>query len=231
MELPIFFLQEPSREDFRTLNEETSKHVVQVLRMQPGEKLQLTDGAGNVTTAEIVDAHKKKATVRLTDKTFIPQKAAKISIGISLLKNSSRFEWFLEKATEIGVSEIYPLLCERTEKQHFRYDRMKQILISAMLQSKQFWLPTLQEATPVNKVIPNSQYSTKLIAHCGNGTKNPVTNFSKKSSVQILIGPEGDFTKEEIALAINNNFAPVTLGENRLRTETAGVVAATVLCI
>ncbi len=231
MELPIFFIEQFSVADFITLNEETSKHVVQVLRMQPGEKLQLTDGDGNVNTAEIVDPHKKKATVRLIKKTFIPQKSAKISIGISLLKYSSRFEWFLEKATEIGVSEICPLLCARTEKQHFRYDRMKQILISAMLQSKQFWLPALHEPTPVDKVITNSHYITKLIAHCGNETKNPVTYFSKRSSVQILIGPEGDFSKEEIELAINNNFQPVTLGENRLRTETAGVVAATILCL
>jgi 16S rRNA (uracil1498-N3)-methyltransferase len=231
MELPIFFSHEPSSQDFITLNEETSKHVVQVLRMQPGEKLQLTDGAGNVNTAEIIDPHKKKATVRLIDKNLIPKKAAKISLGISLLKNSSRFEWFLEKATEIGITEIYPLLCERTEKQHFRYDRMKQISISAMLQSKQFWLPALHEPTSVNEVITNSKYSTKLIAHCGDETKNPVANFSKQQSVQILIGPEGDFTKEEIALAIDNNFKPVTLGENRLRTETAGVVAATILCL
>lgn len=231
MELPIFFLEQFSAEDFITLSEETSKHIVRVLRMQPGEKLHLTDGAGNVNTAEIIDQHKKKATVRLIDKAFIPQKAAKISIGISLLKNSSRFEWFLEKATEIGVTEIHPLLCERTERQHFRFDRMKHILISAMLQSKQFWLPVLHEPTDVTKVITNAQYSTKLIAHCRNETKNPVTNFTKQPSVQILIGPEGDFTKEEIALAINNNFEAVTLGENRLRTETAGVVAAGILCV
>jgi 16S rRNA (uracil1498-N3)-methyltransferase len=228
---PFFFLEQFSSEDFITLSEETSKHVVQVLRMQPGQKLQLTDGAGNVNTAEIIDPYKKKATVRLIDKTFIRQKEAKISIAISLLKNSSRFEWFLEKATEIGVTEIYPLLCGRTEKQYFRYDRMKQILISAMLQSKQAWLPVLHQPTLLNKVVTHSLYSIKLIAHCENETKKPVTDYSKQSSVQILIGPEGDFTKEEIALAIENNFQPVTIGENRLRTETAGVVAATILCL
>ncbi len=231
MEWPIFFIEQLFSANFITLSEETSKHVVQVLRMQQGEKLQLTDGAGNVSTAEIIDPHKKKVTVRLIDKTFIPKNLAKISIAISLLKNSSRFEWFLEKATEIGVNEIYPLLCDRTEKQHFRYDRMKQILISAMLQSKQVWLPVLHEPTLLNKVITHSLYSIKLIAHCANETKNPVTNYSQQSSVQILIGPEGDFTKEEIALALNNNYEPVALGETRLRTETAGVVAATILCL
>ncbi len=231
MELPIFFIEQFSEENLITLSEDTSRHVVQVLRMQPGEKLQLTDGAGNLNTAEIIDPHKKKASVRLVDKTFIPKKAAKISIGISLLKNSSRFEWFLEKATEIGITEIHSLLCRRTEKQHFRYDRMNQILISAMLQSKQVWLPVLHEPTPADEVIRNSSYSTKLIAHCGNEIKKPLTDFMKQSSVQILIGPEGDFTKEEIELSINTNFEPVTLGENRLRTETAGVVAATILCL
>jgi 16S rRNA (uracil1498-N3)-methyltransferase len=100
-----------------------------------------------------------------------------------------------------------------------------------MLQSKQVWLPVLHEPTRVNKVITQSLYSTKLIAHCENETKDPVTNYSKQSSVQILIGPEGDFTKEEIALALDNSFQPVTLGENRLRTETAGVVAATILSL
>jgi 16S rRNA (uracil1498-N3)-methyltransferase len=231
MDLPIFYIEEPASSDFMTLSEEASKHVVQVLRMQHGEKLQLTDGAGTLLQAEIVDAHKKKATVRVIEKKNSVQKDSKISIGISLLKNSSRFEWFLEKATEIGVTEIYPLLCQRTEKQHFRYDRMKQILVSAMIQSKQTWLPILHEPTAVSKVIIASSYTTKLIAHCEDETRNPITNFSKQPSVQILIGPEGDFTKEEIEAATSHNFIPVGLGENRLRTETAGVVAATFLCI
>jgi 16S rRNA (uracil1498-N3)-methyltransferase len=231
MDLPIFYIEEPVSSDFITLSEETSKHVVQVLRMQHGEKIRLTDGAGTLSKAEIVEAHKKKATVRVIEKTFSKQKESKISIAISLLKNSSRFEWFLEKATEIGVTEIYPLLCQRTEKQHFRYERMKQILVSAMMQSKQTWLPTLHEPTAINKVIAGSTYTTKLIAHCEDESKNPITNFSKQSSAQILIGPEGDFTKEEIEAALSHNFLPVALGENRLRTETAGVVAATFLCI
>jgi 16S rRNA (uracil1498-N3)-methyltransferase len=231
MDLPIFYIEKPASSDFITLGEETSRHVVQVLRMQHGEKIQLTDGAGTLVKAEIVDPHKKKATVRLIENTFLPQKENRVSIGISLLKNGSRFEWFLEKATEIGVTEIFPLLCSRTEKQHFRYDRMQQILISAMMQSKQFWLPTLHEPTAINNVITNSTYNTRLIAHCEDETKNPITNYAKHSSVQMLIGPEGDFTNDEIELALHNNFQPVTLGENRLRTETAGIVGATVLCI
>jgi len=231
MELPIFYLHETASSDFITLSEDTSRHVVQVLRMQHGEKLQLTDGSGSLYKAEMVDPHKKKATVRVIEKTFLPQKDARISIAISLLKNSSRFEWFLEKATEIGVTEICPILSARTEKQHFRFDRMNQILISAMLQSKQGWLPVLHQPTNVDEVIKGSLYQTKLIAHCEDEIKNEVKNFSKQASVQILIGPEGDFTKDEITLALQNNYKPVSLGETRLRTETAGVVAATLLCI
>ena len=228
MELPVFFVDDLS-DEFITLGEETSRHVVQVLRMAQGESIQLTDGLGHLHTAEIVDAHKKKATVRISRKDFIPQKVQKISIAISLLKNSSRFEWFLEKATEIGVTEIYPLLCERTEKQHFRYERMKQILTSAILQSKQVWLPALHQPTPFNRVIEAASYTTKLIAHCGDETKESIGNFSKQNAVQILIGPEGDFTKGEIELALQKSFQPVTLGQTRLRTETAGIVAATIL--
>jgi 16S rRNA (uracil1498-N3)-methyltransferase len=231
MDLPIFFLNAYVGGDILTLDEDTSKHVVQVLRMKPSEKLQLTDGAGNLLTSEIIDDHKKKCTVRLINKQFIPKKNAEISIGMALLKNAGRFEWFLEKATEIGVTDIIPLLTDRTEKQHFRFERMQQILISAMMQSKQVWLPVLHPPTSVENVISSSSYKMKLIAHCEDEQKVVVTDFREKESIQILIGPEGDFSKDEISAAKANSFVPVTLGETRLRTETAGVVAATILCI
>src|SRR6059058_973061 len=166
MDLPIFFIETFQQQHILTLNEETSRHVVQVLRMKPAEKLELTDGAGNLLTAEIVDDHKKKCTVKIIDTKSVPKKNQQVCIGISLLKNNSRFEWFLEKATEIGVTEIIPLLCARTEKQHFRYERMKQIIISAMMQSKQVWLPVLHQPTDIAKVISSSFNETKLIAHC-----------------------------------------------------------------
>lgn len=231
MDVPIFFLDTFSSTDILTLNEETSKHVVQVLRMKAKERLQLTDGSGNLLTAEILDEHKKKCTVKIINKKVAAQKHQKVSVGVSLLKNTSRFEWLLEKVTEIGVTEIIPLLCERTEKQHFRYDRMRQIVISAMMQSKQVWLPVLQQPSALSTIISDSLYQTKLIAHCVEDLKATITDFRKQESVQILIGPEGDFTRQEISIALDNKFKPVTLGETRLRTETAGVVSATVLCI
>lgn len=230
MELPIFFVDIPATTHIFILNEDTSRHIVQVLRMKPGEKLQLTDGAGNLFTTVIIDDHKKKCVVKITDQTFIQKKQHKVCIGISLLKNAGRFEWFLEKATEIGVTEVIPLLCERTEKQHFRYERMRHIIISAMMQSKQYWLPLLKPPTTVSRIIESTDYETKLIAHCEEEIKASISDFRKQPSAQILIGPEGDFTKDEISFAFHQNFIPVTLGETRLRTETAGVVAATVLC-
>jgi 16S rRNA (uracil1498-N3)-methyltransferase len=146
-----------------------------------------------------------------------------------LIKNTNRFEWFLEKATEIGVSEIIPIICERTEKQNFRHDRMKNILISAMLQSQQAWLPILHEPIKFLEVVKNSSQQNKYIAHCSEEEKKELSNETSRKSSIILIGPEGDFTKNEIELAIENKFVPVTLGDTRLRTETAGMVAAVLL--
>jgi len=231
MDLPIFFIDHFSSADILTLGEDTSKHVIQVLRMKAQENLQLTDGAGNVLTAQILDEHKKRCTVKIVERQAIVRKQQEVCVAISLLKNTSRFEWFLEKATEIGVTEIIPLLCSRTEKQHFRFERMNQILISAMMQSKQAWLPMLHQPTAFSDVINSSDYKIKLIAHCEQEKKTNVRDFGDQTSVQILIGPEGDFSVNEIADAMEKKFEPVALGETRLRTETAGVVAATMLCL
>ena len=233
MGLPFFYIKvfDPSQKQI-VLDEETSKHIVQVLRMQNGEKVHLTDGKGNLIKAVITTANKKHCEVRVEEIRHKGQGTRKITIGISLLKNTNRFEWFLEKATEIGVTEIIPLICERTEKEKFRHERMKGILISAMLQSQQCWLPILHEPVQFEDVIMR-QFDNyrKLIAHCAEGIKQSVHNLQIDTSAHchICIGPEGDFTKEEIALALKNDFIPVSLGETRLRTETAGVVAAALL--
>jgi 16S rRNA (uracil1498-N3)-methyltransferase len=227
MSLPFFYIYEHDETSKQiVLNEETSKHIIQVLRMKVGEKLNLTDGKGNLMTAEITDAHKKHCEVKVEDTRHKEQDIRQVSIAISLLKNTNRFEWFLEKATEIGVSEIIPLICERTEKEKFRYERMNSILISAMLQSQQPWLPILHEPQEFNQTIRQSNHQQKFIAHCSEGEKSQLTNKQINGSTIILIGPEGDFTKQEIDLAFQNNFIPVSLGNTRLRSETAGIVAA-----
>jgi len=230
MSLPLFFIDHIDKSNTIILPEDTSKHCVQVLRMKEGEQLQLTDGKGNLLTAKIINADRKHCTVNVEEERFQKSPARKISIAISLLKNASRFEWFLEKATEIGASEIIPLLCERTERQHFRFDRMNNILISAMLQSQQTWLPVLHEPQLFEKIVSSSVYPQKFIAHCETDKeKNNLASVVKQNQLQILIGPEGDFTKEEIEKAIQKNYQPVSLGDTRLRAETAGIIAATLL--
>lgn len=211
------------------LSEETSKHCVQVLRMKTGEQLQLTNGKGGLYTASISHEDKRHCMVLVEKEELISPPSKKISIAISLLKNTSRFEWFLEKATEIGVSEIIPLICSRTEHTRFRLDRMQQIVIAAMLQSQQSWLPILHEPIKFSSVINDASYTQKLVAHCEEQQKTPIHSLPISDSTLMLIGPEGDFTPQEIHTALDHLFIPVTLGNTRLRTETAGIVAATYL--
>jgi len=246
--IPVFHRDAPEL----LLGEETSKHIVQVLRMQNGEALQLTDGKGVLLRAVIVDDHKKKCRVRIESVLDQPPPARKVTVAISLLKNASRFEWFLEKATEIGVGSIVPLLCERTEKQHARIDRLRGILVSAMLQSQQAWLPELSEPIVFSELVGRPALGERYIAHCleaprptdsladrreilsRSGAAGTLDNGGPGNGVPsqlILIGPEGDFSPKEVEVALKEGFLPVTLGENRLRAETAGVVAATLLCI
>lgn len=230
MQLPFFFEAElNTSQAVFTLSEETSKHCIQVLRMHKGEQLHLTNGKGILAKAMVQEAHKKNTVVTIEDIQTFEAPAKKISVGISLLKNSSRLEWFLEKATEVGVTDIIPLVCKRTERQHFRLERMNAILIAAMLQSEQTWLPVLHEPINFDKAINLNYHHTKLIAHCYPGTKPSITGFNHEPSVRIFIGPEGDFTEEEIAEALAHHFQPVHLGNHRLRTETAGITAAILL--
>ena len=231
MNLPLFFSEKLGElNETITLAEESSKHIIQVLRMKMGEELMLTNGEGYLLKATITDDHKKKTSVRIIQSQLFPAPADKISIAISLLKNGNRFEWFLEKATELGISEIIPLICERTERQHFRMDRMKTILTSAMLQSQQSWLPKLVEPVKFVDVIHSVAHHQKFIAHClDDAAKLDLKSITQSGSRIIMIGPEGDFTANEIALAKNQHFTPVSLGNTRLRTETAGMVAAVLI--
>lgn len=231
--LPFFYIHHYTGQSQLELEETTSRHIVQVLRMQAGEMMQLTDGAGKLLRAEIIATGKKQCTVAIRETTEVPPPAREISIGISLVKNSSRFEWFLEKATEIGVTEIIPLICERTEKEKFRYDRMQNICISALLQSQQCWLPRLREPRAFSDLVHAANPEHRFIAHCiEEGDRKPLSSFLPVSGpALILIGPEGDFTPSEVSAALQHHFLPVLLGETRLRTETAGMVAAVLLCL
>lgn len=227
MNLPFFYTENLSSLSL-SLDEDTSKHAIGVLRMNKGEEVLLTDGKGTRAKAQIVDDNRKRCTVQIQSIEKDEAQTPHITIAISIIKNASRFEWFLEKTTEIGVAEIIPLLCERTEKEKFRYDRMKGILVSAMLQSQQSWLPLLHQPTPFENVVKNAVQKQKFIAHCLPDQKRQLKQVLSSNSI-ICIGPEGDFTAKEISLALQADFTPVALGNTRLRTETAGMVAATLL--
>ena len=210
------------------LDEDTSRHVIQVLRMQEGEKIKLTDGNGHSAVAIISAAHKKHASIKIISFDTARPRTPRLTIAISLLKNTSRFEWFLEKATELGAYEIVPMLCERTVREKFRHERMLGICKSAMLQSMQTWLPVLTEPISFNDVVSRAAHQQKMIAHCVKDAKvdfSSLYNPSLETHI-ILIGPEGDFSEQEITKAKESNFVPVSLGSNRLRTETAGIFAA-----
>jgi 16S rRNA (uracil1498-N3)-methyltransferase len=229
MTLPFFYVKELSEGEL-SLDEDTSKHMIMVLRMHKGDKVLLTDGRGQKAEAEIFDDHRKKTRVRILNLTSEKPSGIKTAIGISLIKNPSRFEWFLEKATEIGITEIYPLICTRTEKEKFRQERLQQILVSAMLQSQQSILPVLHEPIPFVECI-SLMFDLKMIAHCVPEQKTLLSTelVSPHSSRLILIGPEGDFTQDEIESALSKKFIPVSLGHTRLRTETAALYAAVLM--
>ncbi len=211
------------------LDEDTRRHVVTVLRMQVGGQLMLMNGAGVAASAVIEVADKKMLRVTINEKKLYPQPINKTILAISLLKNTSRFEWMLEKVTEIGLTDVIPIISERTEKIHFREDRMRQIIISAAIQSKQMWMPVLHAPKKFEELIANSTGNNKFIAHCLSGEKRILSRQDEDSL--LLVGPEGDFTSLEIDSALQHSFIPVSLGESRLRTETAGVVGAVLMKI
>ena len=207
---------------------EESGHCVRVLRMRRGDTVHFTDGAGNLYEGIITedDPHNMKVSV-----TGVTKDAGKrhyrLHIAISPLKNDDRLEWFIEKAVELGIDEITPLICSRTEKKRIRKERLEGLILSAMKQSVKTFLPRLNEPVQFTELINREHAGKRLIACCDTQLERKAitTAAGRGEDVLILIGPEGDFTPEEIKLAINNGFTPVHIGHSRLRTETAGVAA------
>ncbi len=212
-----------------TCSEETSKHCAQVLRMQGGDILQITNGVGDIFEATILEAHKRNTTVQIIQEHTVAAASQKIILGISILKNAVRLEWLFEKATEMGVHSIVPLLCERTIHERFKTDRMSNIIQSAMIQSQQAWLPYLSQPISFKDFIHQYNVADKYIAHCEPSNKISIKDLPNSKDLVIAIGPEGDFTPSEIEMAIEANYQPIGLGPTRLRTETAGLFALSVL--
>jgi len=210
------------------LSAEESKHCVRVLRHKNGDIVNVIDGKGNFYETEITDANPQKCSVKIISKKQIASpKNYRLHIAISPTKNADRIEWMLEKCTELGVDEFSFIICKRTEKTGVKIDRLKKIAESAVKQSIQAMLPVINEAQTFKEfVVKQTNTSSKYIAHCLEEDKTDLKNILQNPTSLILIGPEGDFTEDEIKLAIENKFQTISLGKNRLRTETASLYAA-----
>ena len=214
-----------------TLSEDESRHCVRVLRLAEGDPVGLVDGRGGLFAARIERADPRACVLRIDNETRgFGARPYRVVMAVAPTKNGDRFEWFLEKATEVGLDAVVPLECANSERRAFRPDRAEKVLVSAMKQSLKAYLPALAPLTHVRKVLERPFDGVKLIAHCRDGggfpARIPVTEaLPPATDALILIGPEGDFTAEEVALAIEKGFVPISLGGSRLRTETAALTA------
>ena len=211
------------------LDAEESRHVVRVLRMSEGDQLNLTDGKGFFYFAKITNADPKKCQFKILDRKETQKRNFYIHIAIAPTKNADRIEWFVEKAVEIGVDEISFILCKNSERKVINLERVEKIAVSAMKQSQQARLPKINEVVPFQKIL-NSPLDQKFIAYVDSSNPKHLQSAAQlNKKYLILIGPEGDFSNEELELATQHGFEKVSLGTNRLRTETAGLVAVQVL--
>ncbi|MFH0761198.1 MAG: 16S rRNA (uracil(1498)-N(3))-methyltransferase [Bacteroidota bacterium] len=210
-----------------TLSSEESHHAVRVLRMGLGDEIVLVNGRGGWYTSKIISPDPKACGVEIIDQQQgLGKPKYNLHIAMAPTKQIDRFEWFLEKATEIGISEITPLICDRSERKDVKTDRLMRIVIAAMKQSLKAFHPVIHTQTSFKVFLTQTRAGALLIAHCQEGEKLWLDeSIFNPESITILIGPEGDFSPDEIQLALRNNYQPVTLGESRLRTETAGLVA------
>lgn len=214
--------------DTYVLSEEESKHCTRVLRLGTGAQVHLIDGRGGLYEAEIVEASKKNVTLKVMNTQLEYQKRNHhLHLVVAPTKNIERLEWFLEKATEIGIDEITPVICDRSERRVVKEDRLYKVITSAVKQSLQAYHPVLNPQINLSSFLKQSNDSEKMIAHCINGQpRNYISEIVQPGQrYTILIGPEGDFTAAEIELALQSGYKPLTLGNTRLRTETAALAA------
>lgn len=221
----IFFSTEISGDTCR-LDPEESWHCAKVLRLQAGDLVGVTDGRGHRFAARLTRVHPSACEAATESMVAVPPKGWNNHIAIAPTKSADRFEWFLEKATEIGIGTITPLLCEHSERQTLKLPRLRKVLTSAMKQSMGAWLPELEAPVSFRTFLERGQPAARYIAHCETGSEDELALlYPAGQDCLVLIGPEGDFSPEEVKLALERGFKPVSLGPNRLRTETAGLVA------
>ncbi len=209
-----------------TFDREESKHIIKVLRKKDGDILFVTNGLGYLFKTEITLASDSKCTVQIVSFEKSTPSNFKLHLAVAPTKMNDRYEWFLEKATEIGIQEITPIICDRSERKVINTDRFEKIILSAMKQSNELYLPKLNPAISFKEFIKQQNEGLQLIAHCEETDKKTLKSaIQPNTNVTVLIGPEGDFSEKEIALALEQKYIPVSLGNTRLRTETAAVVA------
>ena len=210
-----------------TFDKEESRHIVKVLRRKEGDAIHITNGNGILFMAEITLANDKKCVIAIKKVQQFDALPYRLHLAVAPTKMNDRYEWFLEKATEIGISEITPLICDHSERTVFKVDRFSKILQSAMKQSLQYYMPQLNEPVNFRDFIGAGKDGDLFIAHCEETDKRSLKqHLHPGRAVTILIGPEGDFSSTEIELALGAGYIPVSLGTTRLRTETAAIVAA-----
>jgi 16S rRNA (uracil1498-N3)-methyltransferase len=225
--MTLFYINN-ANSDLQFLPKEESKHAVKVLRLHEGGLLAITNGIGDIFTAKITFANQKKCEVKIVETEHFERNKFKIHIAVAPTKLNDRYEWMLEKMTEMGVDEITPIICQRSERKVLKLDRMERIIISAVKQSWKAYKPIINEPIKYSDFIKSSNFDQLFIAHCNGGCGSDVhlkTMASSNKSIGVLIGPEGDFTEMEVALATENNWVKTGLGSARLRTETAALVA------
>lgn len=211
-----------------TFNEDESKHIIKVLRKKEDDIIHITNGKGYLFEVKIISANVKKCVVQIENIDKNHQKMYWFHLVVAPTKMNERFEWFLEKATEIGVNEITPIICDNSERKIIKHERMEKIVQSAMKQSLQTFLPILNKAIPLKDFLNQTHKGLLFIAHCEDEEKLELKRrVAPDKDVTILIGPEGDFSTSEIKTAYDQGFLPISLGDNRLRTETAAIVACT----
>jgi len=223
--LALFYV--PNLAAGNILPEEESLHAVKVLRLEAGDEISVVDGVGGFYQAKITIAHPKHCRFEIIASALeFGKRDYKLHIAIAPTKNIERLEWFVEKATEIGIDEITPIICRYSERKTVKEERLEKIIVSAAKQSKKAYFPKLNSQCTFDDLISKCKAEYKFIAHCYELNKKQFqTEIIRSKDVLILIGPEGDFSKEEVEKSIQNGYIPVSLGESRLRTETAGVVA------
>lgn len=219
-----FYLEStPKKKDILELPQEESRHIGKVLRMQIGNQIELVNGQGHVFTAELTDNHYKKCKVQIIEETVFPKDDFHIHIAVAPTKNLDRFSYFVEKSTELGIHEITPLLCANNERKSVNLEKLEKVIIGAMKQSKRLYKPVLHPLTPLDDFLQS--HPNGLIAHCYDTIEATSTIPLQAQNCPVLIGPEGDFSREEVEHVLSFNYKAISLGKTRLRTETAALYA------